>query len=355
MKKSILKTIICLSLSASCAFAMSNPSNSVKASTNSKTSGKVSSKNAPDWVTNPYSYYNSAKYLVAVGTGTDDNSAEDDAKADLVRVLKQNIEATQHVNLTATTRTEETTYTQDVFSAAGIKNLSGLSIDKKAYEDSRVYALAVLNRQEAADNYAKNIRHMDSKISEYITFAKSHSGELMSVIYAHKALTLASEIEYYEGLVSILNAPHAPDTSISYGSYVQLQHNVDEIKKSVPIHLIIEGDVKNQAAASIKKVFEQFGFIIQDADLPACPYSLVAGINIEKADASDDKHFFYTYDYSIEIIGNKKESYFMYSSNGRAGHVNNQGAKNRAMFMIKKDVETKFHDKLSEFINATGK
>ena len=88
MKKII--SILILITFAAATFAFSSPSKV-------QLSSKKNSKEYPDWIFNPYNYYNEAKYLAGVGLGNDINAAEEDAKTEILKVLKQNIDAVQNV------------------------------------------------------------------------------------------------------------------------------------------------------------------------------------------------------------------------------------------------------------------
>lgn len=339
MKKIITAILLCGFASAT--FAFSSPSKIQTAKKNSKA--------YPDWVFSPYNYYNEAKYLCGVGLGSDLNAAEEDAKSEVLKVLKQDIEAVQNVKTYADAFSDSSVYTQDIIASSAIKNISGLEIEKKytAAEDE-VYALAVLDRQEACDNYSKLIKQNDSQISEYIAWAKAHPGDIQSVIYGQKALKLAVDNDYYIEAIRLIQPPYGADTAISYGSYIQLLNEVTEIKKGVSVKIKVEGDVKGMAEASIKKSFQKIGVTCTDSDSDH-NYLAVASVELQASDSPDMKHFFCNYVYTVEIVNKNNQDYFTYSAYGRAGHLNEQGARNKAMLLVVKDIESKFFKKLANY------
>lgn len=340
MKKIISTILLCTFAAAT--FAFSSPSKV-------QIPSKKNSKAYPDWVFSPYNYYSEAKYLCGVGLGSDLNAAEEDAKAELLKVLKQSIDAVQNVKSYADAYTDSSVYTQEINATTGIKNISGIEIEKKyTASDSEVYALAVLNRQEACDNYSKIIRQNDSQIAEYMNWAKAHPGDIQSAVYGQKALKLAVDNDYYIEAIRLIQPPYGSDTAISYGSYVQLLNDVTEIKKKIAVKVIVEGDVKGMAEASVKKVFEKIGVTCTDNDLDHT-YLAVVGLELQKADSPDMKHFFCNYVYTVEIVNKNNKGYFTYSAYGRAGHLNEQGAKNKAMLLVTKDIESKFFEKLAYY------
>ena len=57
----------------------------------------------PTWISNPSQNYNEKLYLTGVGFGTNDNTAEDDAKSELIKILDQKISSTESIKNTSTT------------------------------------------------------------------------------------------------------------------------------------------------------------------------------------------------------------------------------------------------------------
>ena len=332
-------------------FAASNPS-AVK--TESYARKKIQTETEmPEWVKNPYSVYQERFYLTGVGNGTDDNSAEEDAKSDLIKVLNQQILSTESIKTYADSSADISTYTATIDTSSEIKSISGLKIAEKYFSpDSKVYALAVLKRQDVADYYAKRISKNDSAIKEYLSFSKSNAGTLQSCIYAQKALELGKENEYFAYLIDAVNAPFPQDGQLSYGSFVQLSKEITEIKKNVSIKIEVDGDEKNIVKNSFAACFSKLGIFSNDDE--TSPYVLKAKVTTEKTDSPDTKHVYYNYFLTADLTELKSTRVLdSYSTYGRAGHINEQGAKNKSFLSIAKDVENKYYSKLSEYFNAT--
>lgn len=341
MKKTVSKLL--LLITATSMFAFSSPAPTIAAAK------KYKKENLPEWVSKPYSLYNEKKVLAAAGSGPDDSSAEAQAKSELARSLIQTIDSKTTLKSTATMYDEQVSIDDDISVTAGIKNLTGIQIAEKYYTaDGRVYALAILDRQEACNNYSKIIKQNDTQIIEYIGWAETHPGDIQSAVYGQKALKLAADNDYYIEVIRLIQPPYGSDTSISYGSYIQLYNDVTEIKKKISVKVIVEGDVKGMAEASVKKVFEKIGVTCTDSDLDHT-YLAVVGLELQKADSPDEKHFFCNYVYTVEIVNKNNKDYFTYSAYGRAGHLNEQGAKHKAMLLVTKDIESKFLEKLTYY------
>ncbi|MCR5614243.1 LPP20 family lipoprotein [Treponema sp.] len=332
-------------------------SSMIFAMTPAKISGAAGSKNskqkadlkkAPEWITNPNAKYNSKLYLVGVGYGADDNAAESDAKSDLIQVLRQQINTIERVNSYADNASDYSVVVSEINTSSEIKAISGLRIEEKYYtSDSKVYALAVLSRQDVFEYYAGLIKKNDKAISEYMQFANKSLGKMHSCIYAERAVKLGLENEYYASIIEVLNPPFEEDVEVSYGSFVKLSAEADKIKKSVIIKIQVEGDNKNIVKNSFEKCFSKFGVLSGESE--NCQYVVNAKINLEKLESPDEKHFYYNYVLTVELKDLKTKNVVdSYSTYGRAGHLNEQGAKNKAYNSICAEIEKKYYEHIYE-------
>lgn len=341
MKKTISNILLCLLGTA--VFAASNPSKVLTGNAINKKTG------LPVWVSNPYTDYNERLYLAGVGYGSDENAAREDAKSDLIKTLTQKITATENVKTYADSVSENSTYTQDIDTSSSITDIAGLQIvENYKASDNKVYALAVLNRQQASDNYQRQIKQNNAYITEYITFAKQEPGTIQSCVYGHKALELAQKNEYYIELIKLIGSPFGADTSVSYKSFVQLSQTVSEIKSLVQVKIAVTGDSQDLAKAAFEKAFAKIGILTSARN--DSPYILTCNIKIEKTENLDTNHSYHNFSYTAELMSVKTKDVLLSHSNyGRAGHLNDQGSKNRAMLSIVKDIDSKFYEKLEQY------
>lgn len=306
----------------------------------------------PTWISNPSQNYNEKLYLTGVGFGTNDNTAEDDAKSELIKILDQKISSTESIKNTSTTTEEFSSYTANIDTSSQLKSITGLKIAEKFYaNDSKVYALAVLKRQDVADYYSNLISKNNSQIIEYINFANSNLGTLESCIYAQQAFLLGQENEYYSFLINTIDAPFEPDYELSYGSFVQLSKKVSDIKKNVSINIQVSNDEKNRIKNSLIKTYNTLG--IQSSDLATCKYTVIANVSIEKTDSPDKKHVYYNYFYTLDLIDvTSQTTLHSYSTHGRVGHLNDQGALNKTFITISSEIEKKYYANLNALLSA---
>lgn len=303
----------------------------------------------PQWVTKPTSFYNQKNYLTGVGFGKDDQSAEDSAKAQLIQTLTQSIVAEEKSELYADSTKEFSTYTSNINTSSEIKNISGLSIAQKYYEaENKVYALAVLKRQDAASYYSTQLKNNDAKITSLINSALSKTGEIQSCIEAQNAYNLALQNEYYADLITVINPPVAVDTTLTYDSALEVKTIADQIKSQVKIKVQVAGYDNKTIESSLKKVYQKAGLPLNNDDLSN--YTLNATLDLKLLETSDTKHVFYNYAFQVELLSSDNKVYLPYSISGRAGHVNDTGAKTRAVYNITKELESKYYQSLLQFI-----
>lgn len=338
--------VVCASV-----FSASNP-RSVQTETGAK--NKSQSKNGiPLWIKNPNSDYAERLYLIGVGSGMDDNSAEEDAKSDLIKTLNQTILSTENIKLYADSLTDNSTYTATISTSSEIQSISGLKIAEKYYApDSKVYALAVLKRQDVSDYYARRIAKNSASVQEYLSFAKKNPGTIQSCIFAQNALNLGKENEYFSELIDVIDAPFPEDKTLSYGSFTQLSNEVAEIRKTVNVKIDVENDETDLIKNAFSECFAKAGIFSSNDE--KSPYLLKAKITLEKTDTPDSKHVFYNYVLTADLTErNSKKILNSYAINGRAGHLNEQGAKNKVYVTLAKDVKNKYYTNLSDYFGIT--
>lgn len=318
-------------------YASSNPSNV-------KTSAKKAAEDLsgiPEWISNPDSEYNSRLYLTGVGSASEENAAEDDAKGELITSLITQISANEKSNIFADSTSEYASITSTINTSSELKSIKGLRIvNKYQAKDGTFYALAVIKKQDAVDFYSKQIQKNDAKIQEYMEYADiNHT--ISGIIYCQKAYTLAKDNDYYLYLIDIIDSPFPSEIELSYGSTVKLSKQISEIKKQVPVKVVVENDFKNLIKTTFTDSLNKLGFVTTDKNNASIIINAI--VDVEKYESPDEKHVFYNYLLTSEMtVVTTQEVVNNFTVHGRAGHVNDQGAKDKAYLMLSKDIEKNF-------------
>lgn len=164
---------------------------------------------------NPESEYPSSQYLTAVGSAAALPGAKKKAKAEINNILSQKIESSQ----TMDEQTRESTIDGDHKFAQELKmrtqievksagELIGAQIkkSKSVFHEGQTqyYALAVLDKNKAIDNYRDRFNDNNEILRERYEKAKEEEDPLRKLQYLTEARRAANEAKQYKNQVEIL-------------------------------------------------------------------------------------------------------------------------------------------------------
>ena len=169
----------------------------------------------PSWVKNPESEYPSSQYLTAVGSAAALPGAKKKAKAEINNILSQEIESSQ----TMDQQTRESTIDGDHKFAQELKmrtqievksagELIGVQIKKSKsvfhQGQTQYYALAVLDKNKAIENYRDRFNDNNETLRERYEKAKEEEDPLRKLQYLTEARRAANEAKQYKNQVEVL-------------------------------------------------------------------------------------------------------------------------------------------------------
>lgn len=131
----------------------------------------------PDWLRDASGEFPPQRYLTAIGRGTDRRKAEDQARAEIARFFHTEIEASRQTRESIRQRsavqgveTEHRIRSEERLRISSRKMLAGTWIARvhqiPASSEPTFYALAALDRHQAAAAAAANIRRLDAAIGQ---------------------------------------------------------------------------------------------------------------------------------------------------------------------------------------------
>lgn len=140
----------------------------------------------PDWVKDPGKDYPPETFLTAVGSAPTLSAAREKAKSELSKIFSQHIEAVDELDqqVEETTKGTKSNFVEKVsqrtqISVSTSAELIGVQIEKteEVFRDgrSRTYALAVLNKDEAATLYRE--RYLDNRRQLRETYRASRESD----------------------------------------------------------------------------------------------------------------------------------------------------------------------------------
>lgn len=304
----------------------------------------------PSWVKKPQTGANEALYLCGTGSGITLEDASNNAISAIAKYIRQNIDsqtittdysANLNGEFTSKTTLDEIIKTQSV-----VDNLVGVKI-KEYWQDknNRFYALGVLNKSEASIYYSKKIQEIDSVIVQLINDSEEKSFEGYFAI--KKACIKAKELLNYLDILYAVDKISYETYNCSFGSYELLEKQAKDYANKIAIKVSIDGDENGRVKGSFVKVFNDQGFVITDKDDQR--YQFNGNLNFETSILGKNTFVRYLID-AVLMDKNTGKIIVPFTMNGREGHLTELEAKNRCLRVLEKNIQTKFAQDFSDFI-----
>lgn len=208
----------------------------------------------PAWVISQSAKHPESLYLTGRGSGASQTLAADRARADLIKNIEVTIEST------AQSRTKvdhqggyESSFSQQVLSKAS-RTIEGVEIADRWYDRERDlhYALAVLDRAQAAARLSGQISQLETQIADRRREAGAEPDTLVKLGDYQKAVALLQEREAKNAVLAVLDNSHA-------GGYVHAAALMQERREAQrALKLAVSGDT--EAAAMLASALGKAGF-----------------------------------------------------------------------------------------------
>jgi hypothetical protein len=231
----------------------------------------------PSWVQNPGQHYPSGKYLVGVGSGYSMIEAKNKAKTEISSIFSQKIESTQSL----THQAEETFNSSG---GGGLKEkinsinqmqvttggeLQGIQIKETKYnpQNGKYYALAVIDRYEAAQSYEQlfqqNLQELQSNYSQ----AGQSQDKLQKLKYLARAQNNAKNALKLKNQLAVL-APAKSRSKTVTPEPSTINRELDKVLQDLTVYVrkpvlnnICPGSgFEKQVQSWIEKAFNQLSF-----------------------------------------------------------------------------------------------
>ncbi|HKJ31942.1 MAG TPA: LPP20 family lipoprotein [Balneolales bacterium] len=307
--------------------------------------------NLPKWVEKPSSLYNSDTYLLAVGTGSSLDEAQNHAFEKLSRIFQSKIRTNQKM----IDEFRETSIDDKIKSDRIIQLLSVTEIGSrqnlinakilKTYSDKtgNYYALAGLKRKETARLYTAEIRRNNVLLHNYQKNINSENSQLRRLALIKKALILARVNENLKKQRDIL----LNQSTNNSGNKVreQLVKDYRNLRKRSFIYLDAT-QLPSNLQSSVIRVFEEEGFRVtahsDKAIMKARIVYTYHEVNLKRKDA----HFI-NWLFSMQMIDTRTGVKLKtFSLKGRDGGLSKQGAIVRSQHTLQNEI----HKQLKSFL-----
>ncbi len=218
----------------------------------------------PDWVLESSAKYPRQKYLTGVGVGNTRDAAEKDARAELARIFRADIDskvATYRKYFQSNVSADEDEVT--------LSNLTTVSA-RQAIEGSEVveiyrprrgvqfYALAVLERAKTGRILRDRIFKLDAEIELLSSKAKSSQDKLAQLRYLKRSAPKFALRDAFESQLRIVD--RAGGGIATLANFEEVKSSIDEIlAKEVAIAVTVTGQRADDLRSAILKELTRLG------------------------------------------------------------------------------------------------
>jgi hypothetical protein len=308
----------------------------------------------PDWVKNTQTSFPSSRYLSAVGSGKSTSEAENAAIASIARIIKQNVSSTlvttekDAVSSTGDS-SNQSTVDEIIETYAVVDALVGVKIAEFWWDKNDiVYALAYVDKQEAAEYYVRKMGENENEIMEKISVAKNSLGQFSSFSLALQALSLAEENEQYIDILYAMDAKTAQRNTFRYGSIVSVKEFSYAVAEAIAIDISVVGDDDGRIGLALSTMLAKYGFKTYIGTSNA-NYFLDAAVSF--VDVPSERNVYIRYIFSANLVDKKTTKILLpYSDNKREGHVHEAGAKERAIQSLVTTIQDEYANFFVDFI-----
>ncbi len=279
----------------------------------------------PNWFVNQYdSTYSKTNFIVAVGSGTSKEEAEENAKISLSQIFNTSI---KNALVTYDNDNTSSLITRGYIDTS-VDDLLGVKlVNTQLNNDSIFFVRIVLDKALASNKIREIITPKNNEINKLLVNSNNNSYEyLKNLIRAEK---IAFENQKYYDQLSVLQ-----DASVS-SPLIDVQNKIYEVKNTLSMELIIDSvdlDTKKELQKVIETMLLNSGISIKPSK---------AKLNVEyKYSFSDVKNSLYqcNFDLYVQLIDDSN-LIFSIDKSSRGLGISEETAKQKAMIKATEIIE----------------
>jgi len=282
--------------------------------------------------------YPASLYLTATGIGQTEREARRLAIAELSNIFEARVmsDVSNSVKSVIGQDSEErvTKTAQQSVRVVSDLNLKGVQIGKVWYDDAQRshYALAVLNRKQAKDNWSREILDIDGMAEAAIDAMKFQKSAFTRLQLLKKVRQLWLEREVIASRLRVLGFSAAAETSYDIR---QVFFEMQEIKTELLIYISAgEGKYSRLTAGQITEKLGKEGFVLTDIKSGA-NIIISCSVTVEPLDLPGDDFEFARARASLSIIDAATGlTVGKVTENKRSGHLRYSEAANKAVAKV---------------------
>lgn len=280
----------------------------------------------PTWISSPDEVYNPNEYLTAVGDGDSNQRAQDTAIANLARIFRADIQASERLveeyREVADGERVEVDWVSELVSSTQItSNLELLNVrilESYAADDGMHYALAGLERLPTAALYTREISNNEMQLRALEERAENEESTLASIGLLRSALTIAKVNEELARQRNVIMGRPA-DASSELSRRLALEEQLEELGRRASVFIQSNAEAPDELENALMSVFQDMGFEMSSSRQQAL---LLVRLNysLEDAGMSRDDAEFKMWGVRVEIEDRQmNRSFAQFFREGRTG------------------------------------
>jgi hypothetical protein len=290
------------------------------------------------------SEYPPARYLTAKGIGQSEGEARNQAVAEISRIFESRVFSDTYDRVKSVIDTSgDETYSQNIESnirVISMVNLKGVQIAKTWFDDDKklYYALAVLGKNQARDNWMREMQDLDNMIEGEAGTLNSMGSKFLRLKSMRKILKLWIEREVIVSRLRVLGFDEGRRINYDINSVFR---NIPAVKSDMLIFVGINGEYAEAIKKKVSELLSSSGFMLSDTRDKADV--LISGtVKIEPVELNNPNWEFARATVSLAIVdADTGSTVGEISENARAGHLSFREAVHKALKKISPSISGK--------------
>ena len=313
----------------------------------------------PPWIDGESRQFPSDSYLTGVGYGNDRSTAEDKARAEIAKIFTSHIDSSnrtyQEIFESRTggkSRSAESINFEEIIRVSTRKVLSGVRIGRVYRDPSSApeyYALAVLDRSQAAEILRERIVELDRQIEQLLSESRAHTDKLTQIKLLQSCIEQHALRQAYNAELRIVAGS---------GRGIPPSINIAEIKtqftevllKDFLIALSVQGSRADEVRRSLVEALNSKGFSISD-QIGKASVLARGKIEIKPIPQSQAEWKFVRWNAYFDLVDQNGGAVFgSVQKSGKSGHLTTAQAEDRAVRSIRQSLAVEISEDLSNYI-----
>ena len=317
---------------------------------------------APLWVTDMERAFPGRDWLAVIEQGDNIRIVENAAVSRMGQIFRIDLRTVSSVNQQILDRTssiggrniaefiDQAEFSQFVEIASAVEGLVGLHVESWVNpRDSRVYAIARMNRSEGSARYLAIIQENEAIITRLIREAEQNQRTFEAVQMLNLAHNFATVTDNFQSILSVLN-PSMIGRIASYGNAESVRTLSQNALRDIVITVNVSGDENSRILRTFTEVLNSKGFRTSGSGQNS--YLLSVSFLLEQVETTHPRFVFVRYVLDYTLIDRNGVSIFSFSESGQEGHLNLAEARQFAIQIVAESITSDgFSHNFSEFLN----